>query len=117
MMEQQLNTETIRALKQIIYTIIELNIEENQYFSFPRNFPEELLQTFKNGPSFNKWVKVYLIGSVVEIEILVDMVLKDNLLVHVEKLQHQIYHEITRLTGFPIKGIHLFIRTLKMAVE
>lgn len=114
MMEQQLNTETIRALKHIIYTIIELNIEGNQYFSIPKNFPEELLQTFTKSPLFNKWVKVDLNGNEVEIKIVVDVTLKDNLLVYVEKLQHQINHEISSLTGFPIKGIHVLIRTLKM---
>jgi uncharacterized alkaline shock family protein YloU len=114
---RQINIETIRIIRQIVYAVVESNIEAIGCFTIASQLTDDFISPIKKGAYFSKGVMTEISENEIELKVAVEGCLRNDLIKEAVRLQECIYRDVSSLTGFPVITVHILIRKLKPGKE
>lgn len=114
-------TETVRALKEIILTIVETNLldainikPQRQYVRKKVSpfFTEEMLTSFQKRMFITNGIYVEIENHQIFIQLTVNVKQVNTFMDDIKKLQKQIYEEVKEITGFNVSAIDIKVKNL-----
>ncbi|WP_442599369.1 Asp23/Gls24 family envelope stress response protein [Neobacillus sp. D3-1R] len=105
-------TETVRALKEIILTIVETNLSEMPNIEPHRQYMEEVLSSFQRKVILTNGIYVEMENSLIYIQLTVNVRSVDMFMNDIQELQKRIYEEVKDIIGFNVSSINIKVKYL-----
>lgn len=106
------NTETKRALREIIFTIIETNILDMENIELQNQLVEKILTSFQKKVYFSKGMFVELVNDKLNILIIVNVKGVSTIITDLIQLQKMIVKDVQKLTGIKLTAINIKVNNL-----
>jgi uncharacterized alkaline shock family protein YloU len=107
------NIETQQALCEIIYSIIEMKINEVGYKRDYTQLKDKVVTTFKKGSYFSNGIHVHLFeGKQMEVHLTIYAKHTNIKINDLYQLQEQIFEEVKSLTGCELTSINIMVKKL-----
>lgn len=114
-------TETVRALKEIILTIVEtnlldaINIEPQRLFVWRKGssfFPEEVLSSFQRKVFITNGIYVEIENGQIFIQLTVNVRQVETIIEDIKMLQKRIHEEVKEITGLKVAFIDIKVKNI-----
>lgn len=106
--------ETDRALREVIVSIVETNINEDIHVELYNQFVEKVIASFQKKVYFSNGVYVELLNDLIIVRVFVNVYQNCSMVNELIKLQERIYLDVYELTGFKLTAINIIVKNLIM---
>lgn len=104
--------ETVRALREIIITIIETNLLEERNIKSHNQLVGEVISSFHKKLYYSNGIYVNMKEKQIFIQLTLDVFNKDSIMNDLMKLQKRIYQDVQQLTGIKVSSIDIKIKKI-----
>jgi uncharacterized alkaline shock family protein YloU len=110
--------ETIRALREIILTIVQTNLQETNEIEANNKMTERLFTSFKKSVFSSNGIQVGISEELIIVKISVNIYEKTTSIVNlISKLQQRIYDDVKELTGCMVHQIFIKVNKIISSYE
>lgn len=104
--------ETVRALREIIFTIAETNLNEEECIESNHQFVEKVISTFQKKVYSSNGIYVEFIENQFTLRLTVNVFQSNSIVKNLFELQKKIFNDVYRMTGFKITSINIFVKNI-----
>jgi uncharacterized alkaline shock family protein YloU len=104
--------ETIRALREVIHSVVETNLQEANYIKQHNQFVEKVFSSFQKTVYVSKGIHVEIENNQIVVKLTVNVFLGSSLMNDLLELQKRIYDDVFQLIGYKLHGIHIKVRNI-----
>lgn len=104
--------ETVRALREVILSIVETNLNETKYIEPFNQMVDKVFSSFQKTIYFSNGIYVGLIDEQIIVRISVNVYRAHSLVNDLLDLQKRIYDDVYELTGYKLNSIHIKVRSV-----
>lgn len=102
--------ETIRALREVILSIVETNLQESNYIEPHNQIVEKVFSSFQKTVYVSKGINVEIKDNQIIVKLTVNCYQGSSMLNDLIELQKQIYDDVFQLIGCKLNAIHIKVK-------
>jgi uncharacterized alkaline shock family protein YloU len=104
--------ETIRALREVIHSVVETNLQEANHIEQHNQFVEKVFSSFQKTVYVSKGIHVEIVNNQILVKLTVNVFLGSSMMNDLLELQKRIYDDVFQLIGYKLHGIHIKVRNI-----
>jgi uncharacterized alkaline shock family protein YloU len=102
--------ETVRALREVILSIVETNLQEVNHIEQHKQIVEKVFSSFQKTVYVSKGINVVIKDEQIIVKITVNCYQGSSMINELIKLQKQIYDDVFQLIGCKLNAIHIKVK-------
>jgi uncharacterized alkaline shock family protein YloU len=104
--------ETIRALREVILSIVETNLQEANHIEQHNQIVEKVFSSFQKTVYVSKGIHVEIVNNQIIVKLTVNVYLGSSMMNDLLELQKRIYDDVFQLIGYKLHSIHIKVRNI-----
>lgn len=106
------NDETVRALREVILSIVETNLQEANHIEQHTQIVEKVFSSFQKSVYVSKGIHVEILDDQLFVKLTVNLYQGSSMINDLIELQKRIYEDVFQLTGCKLNGIHIKVKSI-----
>lgn len=104
--------ETVRALREVILSIVETNLQEANYIEQHNQIVEKVFSSFQKTVYVSKGINVEIKDNQIIVKLTVNCYHGSSMINDLMKLQKRIYDDVFQLIGCKLNAIHIKVKSI-----
>jgi uncharacterized alkaline shock family protein YloU len=104
--------ETIRALREVILSVVETNLQEANHIEQHHQIVEKVFSSFQKTVYVSKGIHVEIVNNQIIVKLTVNVYLGSSMMNDLLELQKRIYDDVFQLIGYKLHCIHIKVRNI-----
>jgi uncharacterized alkaline shock family protein YloU len=104
--------ETVRALREVILTIVETNLQETNYIEPHNQIVEKVFSSFQKSVYVSKGIHVEIMNDEIKVKLTINLYHGSSMISDLVGLQQRIYDDVFQLLGYKLHTIHIKVKSI-----
>lgn len=104
--------ETVRALREVILSIVETNLQEANHIEQHPQIVEKVFSSFQKSVYVSKGIQVEILDDQIFVKLTVNLYQGSSMINDLIELQKRIYDDVFQLIGYKLNGIHIKVKSI-----
>lgn len=104
--------ETVRALREVILTIVETNLQETNHIEPHNQIVEKVFSSFQKSVYVSKGIHVEIMNDEIKVKLTINLYHGCSMISDLVGLQQRIYDDVFQLLGYKLHTIHIKVKSI-----
>jgi uncharacterized alkaline shock family protein YloU len=104
--------ETVRALREVILTIVETNLQETNHIEQHNQIVEKVFSSFQKSVYVSKGIHVVIMNDEIKVKLTINLYHGRSMINDLVELQKRIYDDVFQLLGYKLHTIHIKVKSI-----
>jgi uncharacterized alkaline shock family protein YloU len=106
------NNETVRALREVILSIVETNLQDTNHMEQHNQIVEKVFSSFQKTVYVSKGIHVEIKDEQISVKLTVNLYQGSSMMDDLIELQNRIYDDVFQLLGYKLNAIHIKVKSI-----